>query len=340
MKRVFFIFAALLLFFPVLACSQEKSNQAEKTPSSGGASDSALLILNKAEATLVMVDGETLEIIARIPTGDYPHEVITSPDGKTAYVANYGAQQPNNSLSIIDLISKKEIKRVDLGGLWRPHGIIEADGKIYFTSEGSRTVARYDPEKGAVDWIMGTGQTATHMLVMTPDKSKIYTANIASDTVTVIRPGGASPDNIKQIPVGSRPEAIDVSPDGAELWVGQNGDGKISIIDPATDKVTETITVGRVPIRLKFTPDGTRVLVSDAAAGELVVVDAKTRKELKRISVGGVPVGIQIRPDGKQAFVALTQLDTVKVFDLEKMEFIKDIKPGDNPDGMAWTKYN
>ena len=332
LRTFFFSIALLILAFPILACSQEKMGTAK--------SDSALLILNKAEATLVMVDGETLEIIAKIPTGDFPHEVITSPDGKTAYVANYGAQTPNNSLSIIDLVSKKEIKRVDLGGLWRPHGIVEADGKIYFTSEGSRTVARYNPEKGIVDWVMGTGQSATHMLVMTPDKSKIYTANIASDTVTVINTGGnASPQNIKQIAVGKQPEAIDISPEGKELWVGQNGDGKISIIDTATDKIKEEITVGKVPIRLKFTPDGTKVLVSDASAGELVVVDAKTRKELKRATVGGVPVGIQLQFDGKRAFVALTQLDIVKVFDMEKMEFIKDIKPGDNPDGMAWTKY-
>lgn len=328
--------ALLVLIFPGLTCSQES----ERKQFAEAKSDSALLILNKAEATLVMVDGETLEIIAKIPTGDFPHEVIASPDGKTAYVANYGAQQPNNSLSVIDLVGRKEIKRIDLGGLWRPHGIAEADGKIYFTSEGSRTVARYNPETDKIDWIMGTGQTATHMLVMTPDKSKIYTTNIASDTVTAISTkGSASPQNIRQIAVGRQPEALDVSPDGAELWIGQNGDGKISIIDTATDKIKEEISVGRVPIRLKFTPDGAKVLVSDAAAGELVVVDAKTRKELKRATVGGTPVGIQLQPDGKRAFVALTQLDTVKVFDMEKMEFIKDIKPGDNPDGMAWAKY-
>ena len=99
LRTFFFSFALLILAFPILACSQEKSAEAK--------SDSALLILNKAEATLVMVDGETLEIIAKIPTGDFPHEVITSPDGKTAYVANYGAQTPNNSLSIIDLVVKK-----------------------------------------------------------------------------------------------------------------------------------------------------------------------------------------------------------------------------------------
>lgn len=328
-KTFLSLFAITFIGAPLIACAQ--SSQAGRTE---------LLILNKAEATMVIVDAKTLEIVAKVPTGDFPHEVAVSADGRTAYVANYGAQQPNNSISIIDVPSRKEVKRVDLGGFYRPHGIAVVDGKVYFTSEVSRSVARYDPETDRIDWVMGTGQTATHMLAMMPDGGKLFTANIASDTVTSINlKGPPNPANIKQIAVGRQPEAIDISPDGKEVWVGQNGDGKISIIDPSSDSIKEEISVGKVPIRVKFTPDGKHVLVSDASAGELVVVDAATRKELKRASVGGVPVGILVQPDGKRAFVALTQLDTVKVFDLEKMEFVKDLKPGDNPDGLGWAAY-
>lgn len=317
----------VLLALPVIACAQ-------------GGAKKEILILNKAEATMVIVDASTLEIVAKVPTGDFPHEVAVSADGKTAYVANYGAQQPNNSISVIDIPSRKEVKRIDLGGFYRPHGIAVSDGKVYFTSESSRTVARLDPVTEKIDWVMGTGQSATHMLAMTPDGGKLYTANIASDTVTSINlKGPPNPANIRQITVGSQPEAIDISPDGKEVWVGQNGDGRISIIDPATDQVKESITVGKVPIRVKFTPDGKYVLVSDASSGELVVVDAATRKELKRTAVGGVPVGILVQPDGKRAYVALTQLDTVKVFDMSSMEFVKDLKPGDNPDGLGWAEY-
>lgn len=326
-----FLFSLLvgLLTFPLITCSQEKFASAK--------SDSALLILNKAEATLVMVDGETLEIIAKIPTGAYPHEVITSADGKTAYVTNYGAGIAGNSISVIDLVKKKEIKRVDLGLLTRPHGIIEAGGNIYFTAEGSQAVARYNPKTDSVDWTTKTDQRGTHMLVITRDGKKIYTANMGSDTITVI--GTDAAWTPKQISVGLQPEAIDLSPDGKELWIGERATGNIVIIDTSTDTVIEKFRVGQMPIRLKFMPDGKRVLVSDARAGEFVIVDAKTRKEIKRVSVGGVPVGIQIQPDGKRAFVALTRADIVKVFDTEKLEFIKDIRPGDNPDGMAWTKY-
>jgi YVTN family beta-propeller protein len=303
------------------------------------AAKSLLLVLNKTENTLAIIDPASLKVMGRVPTGEGPHEVVASPDGRTAYVANYGTQQTlGNSLSVIDLNARKEIKRVELGPLFRPHGIVESGGKIYFTTEVNRALARYDPVTARVDWVMGTGQTATHMLAIMPDGKRAYTANIGSDTVTAIElnaPPG--PKMITHIPVGKNPEAIDVSPDGRELWVGQNGDGSISIIDTATNRLKETIKVGEVPIRVKFTPDGRRVLVTDAKANQLIVLDAATRKELKRIAIEGVPVGILIQPDGRRAFVAAMMGNKVGVVDLEKLALAGTIEPGEGPDGMAWA---
>jgi YVTN family beta-propeller protein len=297
-----------------------------------------LLVLNKTENTLAIIDPKTLLVIAKIPTGEGPHELIASADGRMAFVCNYGAQTPGNSLSVIDLAARKELRRVDLGGFYRPHGIVEADGKVYFTSELSRTVVRYDPVKDKIDWVMGTGQSISHMLVITPDKKRIYTANIRSDTVTGISlTGPPLPENITQIPVGKQPEGIDVSPDGAEIWVGHNEDGGISVIDVSTNKVKEVIKLAQMPIGIKFTPDGGKVLVSDPKAGEFIVIDAKTRKEIKRVKAEGTPVGILLEPGGKRAFVARMEAGNVGVFDLEKMEFVATIEPGKGPDGMAWS---
>jgi YVTN family beta-propeller protein len=323
--------------FSAVLSTQQTTPGATQSPS---ATKSALLVLNKVENTMAIIDPATLKVVARVPVGVGPHEVITSADGRMAYVANYGTQQTlGNSISVIDLASRKEVRRVELGPLFRPHGIVEAGGKIYFTAEVNRAIARYDPAADRVDWVMGTGQTATHMLAVTPDGKRAYTANIASDSVTSIElnaPPG--PQQIAHIQVGKAPEAIDVSPDGRELWVGQNGDGSISIIDTATNKVKETIKVGEVPIRVKFTPDGRRVLISDAKAGQLIVLDAATRKEIKRMTAAGVPVGILVTPDGRRAFVAAMQANKVLVIDLEKLEVTGAIEPGDGPDGMAWAK--
>jgi len=298
---------------------------------------SYLLVLNKVENTLAIVDPQNYNVVARVPTGEGPHEVITSSDGKLAFVANYGTQQIlGSSLSVIDLAAKKELRRVDLGALRRPHGIIERGGKVYFTCEVNRLIARYDPAADKVDWIMGTGQSVTHMLVATADGTKIYTANIASNTVTAFD-FTTPPLKVEQIAVGAQPEGIDLSPDGRELWVGQNGDGQVSIIDTATNQIKEKIRVGKVPIRVKFTPDGKRALISDPQTGDLIVFDAAARKEVKRIQVGETPVGILVTPDGKRAFVATMQANRVAVINLEDLTVATKIEPGKGPDGMAWA---
>jgi YVTN family beta-propeller protein len=300
-------------------------------------SPSYLLVLNKAENTLAIIEPQQYKIIAKIPVGEGPHEVATSADGKLAFVANYGTQQVlGSSLSVIDLAAKKELRRVDLGALRRPHGIVVVAGKVYFTCEVNRLIARYDPAADKVDWVMGTGQDATHMLVATSDGKKIYTANIRSNNVTAFD-SSTPPLKVTQIPVGNQPEGIDLAPDGKELWVGQNADGKISIIDTATNKIKETVQVGGVPIRVKFTPDGRRVLVSNPQSGELIIYDAATRKETKRIAVGETPVGILVTPDGKRAFVATMQSGNVTAVNLEDLTVIKKIEPGQGPDGLAWA---
>lgn len=296
----------------------------------------ALLVLNKSENTLAIVDPSTLKVLARVPTGEAPHEITVSADGRLAFVSNYGTgDRPGNSLSVIDMAARKELKRVDLGALIRPHGITESNGKIFLTIEGSRAVARYDPVAGRVDWIVGTGQAGTHMVVASRASGKLFTANIASNTVSAIEVGTSK---VTQIAVGKGPEGIAISPDDREVWVAHRQDGTLSIIDTATDKVKETLKVGQSPIRVKFTPDGKRVLVSDPQTGDVIVLDAETRKEVKRIQVGGGPVGMVITPDGHRAFVARSQANKVSVINLDDLAVTGEFEPGLQPDGLAFVK--
>ena len=298
-----------------------------------------LLVLNKADNTMVVIDDATLKAIATVPTGEGPHEMTVSSDGKLAFVANYGAKEYGHSLCVIDIASRKEIRRVELGPLLRPHGIEAKDGKVYFISELTRTVARYNFAADTIDWLTGTGQDGGHMLALTPDGKRIYTANRVSNTVTSIDIGTAtSAGKMMQIATGSKPEGIDISPDGKEVWVGNTGDGTIDIIDVTSNAIKQSFAVGKVPIRVKFTPDGKRVLVSDNGAGELIIIDAAARKVIKRVKAEGAPVGILIVPDGKRAFIARSGTGMVSVLDLGTLEFTGDIKTGNGPDGMGWVK--
>lgn len=296
-----------------------------------------LVVLNKSDNNLAIVDPVGMKVIAKVATGEGPHEAVLSDDGRIAYVANYGGQAPGTTLSVIDVANAKEIRRVDLSPLVRPHGLHLIGTKLYFTAEASRVVARYDTAANKVDWIMGTGQNGSHMITGTGDQKRFYTANIGSDSVTAfefqnIPPAGS---RVLQIAVGKQPEAIGISPDGREVWVGLNMDRGIDVIDTASGKVTARIDLGGRPYRVKFTPDGKRVINPVWPSNELVIVDAVTKKEIKRIKLESVPFGIVLSADGRTAFVSAIRPDRVLKIDLETGEIVGSVETGSTPDGIA-----
>ena len=296
-----------------------------------------LVALNKADSTLAIIDPSTMKIISKVATGDSPHEVVLSADGKTAFVANYGARTPGSSISVIDTASGKELRRFDVSPLMRPHGLLVIGGKLYFTAEVNRLIARYDPVANKIDWLMGTGQNGSHMVVGTADQKRFYTANIGSDSVTSFEFQNIPPSGSKvtHIAVGKQPEAIDLSPDGKEVWAGLNAEDAIAVVDTATNTFKEKIKVGGRPYRVKFTPDGKLVVNTMAATKELLVIDAATRKEVKRIKLESSPLGIVFSADGKTAFVSVGEPDFILKINLESGEVLGKIDTGKAPDGIA-----
>jgi DNA-binding beta-propeller fold protein YncE len=302
-----------------------------------GQTKPVLVALNKQDATLAIIDPAAMRITAKVPTGDGPHEVVLSEDGKTAFVANYGAQTPGSSFSVIDLVTAKEIRRVDLAPLFRPHGLQVIGGKLYFTAEVNRMIGRYDPAANKVDWMMGSGQNATHMIAGSLDQKKFYTANIGSDSITAFEFQNVppAPSKITHIPVGKQPEAIDISPDGKEVWTGLNVEGMVEIVDTAAYKSKEKINIGGRPYRVKFTPDGKWVVCTMIASKELLVIDAVTKKEAKRIKLESIPMGIVFSADGKTAFVTAGQPDMVLKINIDTGEVTGRVDTGKAPDGIA-----
>jgi YVTN family beta-propeller protein len=302
----------------------------------------SLLVLEKSDKSMAIVDPATLKIVARVPAGEDPHEIVASPDGRFAFISNYGAfQNPQHTLSVVDLVAKKPLPPVDLGALIAPHGLEFVNGKVYFTAEGSKSIGRYDPATHRIDWILGLGQNRTHMLLVSKDENRIYTSNVNSDSIGILDrdpKADASGWTVTTIPVGKGPEGFDVSPDGKELWTANSHDGTVSIIDLSSRRVTQTFDDHTQAVnRVKFTPDGKLVLLSDLRSGDLVILDAATRKEVKRISLGRGCAGILIVPDGSRAYVAVSPDNNIAVVDLKTLTVTARITTGNGPDGMAWV---
>ncbi len=325
---------------------------------------SSLLVLSKQDHTLAIVDPSNLQVVAKVPVGNDPHEVIASTDGATAYVSNYGFGA-YNTLAVVDLVDAKPMPSIDLGPLRGPHGLTFVGGKTWFTAEVAKAIGRYDPATHKVDWILGTGQNRTHMIFVSQDEHHIVTTNVSSGTVSIIDleplhmpgpPPGMHPPsgtpmqppgprggsmhrmdwNETVVPVGHGSEGFDVSPDGKEIWVANAGDGTISVIDYPQKKVVQTLAVNaRGANRLKFTPDGKLVLVSSGP--ELVVLDASSRKVVKRIPIGHGSGGVLVQPDGARAFVSCGPDNYVAVIDLHTLRVTGHISAGGGPDGLAWA---
>jgi YVTN family beta-propeller protein len=342
--------------------------RAQSTPAT------SLLVLSKTDHTLSIVDPATLKVVARMPSGPDPHEVVASTDGKFAYISNYGGGA-YNTITPVDLTEQKALTPIDLGPLRGPHGLVYIGGKLWFTAEAAKVIGSYDPATKRVDWVLGTGQNRTHMIFVTDDLARIITSNVSSATMTIIEkiapggrggaagpggppPGGPPPGagrggpppggppmgspqgdwNETVVAVGRGAEGFDVSPDGKEIWAANAQDGTISILDFAAKKVIQTLAanVGGAN-RLKFTPDGKRVFVSSLRGHDAAVFDAATRAEVKRIPIGTGAAGTEMQPDGARVYIACTPDDYVAIIDLKTLEVVGHIDAGKQPDGLAWA---
>ena len=353
------------LSLAVMTCVVAAGSARAQTPSP------ALLILEKSDNMLAIADPASLKIVARVPAGPDPHEIVASPDAKLAYISNYGGSDSNlHTISVVDLDAQKALAPIDLGAFRSPHGLEFAGGKLYFTAETNKVVGRYVPASQSIDWLIGTGQDRTHMVTVAGTVDRVFTSNVGSGTISIIEqvsapgPGGPPPGTIAgaatpggppagapgprktwrvtNVAAGRGSEGFDVSADGKELWVANAQDGTLTIIDVSAKKATATFPIAVRGNRLKFTPDGKHVLVAGAPSGtsgaNLVVLDVASRKQIKQLDLGGGSAGIQMVPDGSRAFVAVSGGNKVAAVDLKSLDVAGYIATGKGPDGLAWAE--
>ena len=320
---------------------------------SGGLPD-LLVVVNKSDDTVSILDAKSGALRATVKTGRGPHEVEVLADGKTAAVSDYGkAAEPGHTVTLVDLDRGAAIGTVELGAGTRPHGLESlADGRLLVTAEGTKELLIVDPKSRRVTTRIPTGREVSHMVAAARSGGRAFIASIGSGTVTAadLAGGKVAADRA----TGEGAEGIDVTPDGRQVWVTNRAADTVSVLDASNLSVLATLPAAKFPIRVKVTPDGKRALVSCAQSGDIAVFDVASRKEIRRIAMdreavpgsearvfsdrfgkSPVPVGLLIAPDGKRAWVASTNADVVSVLDLEKLEVVGRLTAGREPDGLA-----
>lgn len=324
-------------------------------PSMRGEGMEMLVVVNKSDDTVSLLDAREATVLATLPAGGTGHEVAVHAGRARAVVPIYGTEQaPGNHLAVIDLRARQVARILDLSPFRRLHDArFFSDGRrVLVTAEADQAVLVVDIEAGRILQVIPTRQERSHMAVLDPDEGRGYVANSISGSVSVIdlKEGRL----LKNIPTGAGAEGLDLSPDGTSLWVANKEEDTISILDTAALEVVQTLPCPGYPLRLKFTPGGQQVLVASSRSGEVVVFSSSRREPIFRFPLearsagradqllefgdGPVPIGLVCSPDGQSAFVAAAAADLVFRLDLQNRRVTGPLRAGRQPDGLGvWS---
>ena len=297
-----------------------------------------LLVLLSGEDSAALINPATGETVARIPTGKVPHEVVVSPDGSWAYVADSGGpQQPGHSISVLNLRTRELEATFEIEGCTSPHGIAldPAAERLWVTCAPDRVVIELDPRTGRVLNRWETGQEGSWMLAATPSGDRLFTANLEGNSVTQIDPaaGAARVVGTVEAAIG-----IEVSPDARELWVSSLSGNTIHVFGlPGGNSLARFSSGGKNPVRVRFTPDGSQVWVTHTESNTVDMFDAASRSPLGSVSLSEPPKGLMFSPDGKWAFAGLVAGDEVAVISVAARKLERLLRVGRGPEGMAWV---
>ena len=319
------------------------------------ASAGTLLVANKSEATVSLVDTETSEILATLPTGNAPHEIDVSPNGRFALVGNYGTRdEPGSSLTVIDVQAAKVVKTIELGDYSRPHGIVWLDNeRALITVEENQALIKVDIGSGEILDKIDTDAEVSHMVAVAREHGLAFVANIGSGSVTVI--DLALGTRLANVPTGEGAEGIAVTPNGRRVWVTNRAEDTISVLNASGRTEIAQIDAGAFPIRVEATADGRFMLVTNAKGNDLSVFSTKEMKEVGRVSFtavskgddgrlfsdrfgdSSVPIGIEIVDSEHRAYVAHANADDISIIDLREWKVIGTLSAGKEPDGMGYS---
>jgi YVTN family beta-propeller protein len=205
---------------------------------------------------------------------------------------------------------------------------------IYATVSSTDEVVAIDDETHKVrrSYRVGKGPA---ILLTTPDRAKLYTANWADDSVSVIDLGS---NRVTEIELGSRPYVIAMDPLGRHVWAGlQNGN--IAVISVETDAEERRFATSQLPASIIASPDGKVLYVAylglGITPGSLVALDAETGAELRpRLSVGQSPAWITAKHDGTRVYTLNFVSDDVTVVNTETWSVEATVSTGSGSQGI------
>jgi len=312
--------------------------------SSVHAQQARLLVAQKGEDSLGIVDPVAGTVIASVPEGGTTgHEVAASPDGKLAYVPIYGNAgvglrgTDGSNMVVIDIAAHKVVGNVDFGSGVRPHLPVfgPKDGLLYVTTELDQSITIVDPKTLQIVGSIPTGQPESHMLALSHDGLRGYTANVGPGTVSVLDIPGRK--LLKTISVSPKTQRISISKDDRWVFTADQSKPQMAVIDTRTNEVSRWIPLDGIGYGAAVTLDGRWLLVTMPTRSSVAVVDVRTMKVVRTVETPADPEELLAQPGGKTVWVSCVLPHTVAEMDLATWTIKRKIVAGKNSDGIAWA---
>jgi len=303
-----------------------------------------LLVAQKGNKALGIFDPSSGILLASVPLGgNTGHEVAASPDGKLAYVPIYGDSgvgktgSDGANMVVVDLAAQKVTGNLNFTHGVRPHQpVFGRDGLLYVTTELDQSVTVIDPKTLKIVGSIPTGQPESHMLVISHDGHRGYTANVGPGTVSVLDMDARK--MLKVIHVSGNTQRISISNDDRWVFTADQTKPQLAVIDTRIDEVKRWIPLEGLGYGSTPTPDGRWLLVAIPSSGTVAVIDLKNMTVARSISVASDPQEIVVSSDGQSAFVSCQSAGELVAVDLVNWRLKMGIEAGINPDGMAWVQ--
>jgi YVTN family beta-propeller protein len=303
-----------------------------------------LLVANKGDSALGIIDPVAGKQVAEVPEGGVTgHEIAASPDGKFAYVpiyGNSGVGEPGtdgSNMVVIDLAKRKVVGNLDFGKGVRPHCAVfgPKNGLLYVTTELNRSVTIIDPATLKIVGSVPTGQEQSHMLTISRDGRRGYTANVGPGTVSVL--DLVNRKTLAIIPVSPQIQRIALSVDNKLIFTSDQTKPQLAVIDAATYKIKTWVPLPGLSYGTAPTPDGRWLIVVMPLIHEVGAVNLRTMKLEHTIDLPVRPQEVLVAPNHRVAYVSCDTSRKVAVINLSDWKVDKLIEAGAHADGLAWA---
>lgn len=335
------LFATLLVAASLLPLGQSaRASDANNTTGSKG-----LIMIDKQGKLVRFFDPVTFKEVSNLTIEGTPHELAISPDGKTAYVPDYGDgvygrnPNPGHTIAIIDLSTQKLVGVIDIAPYVAPHGVqVDAKGALYATCDISRKFLIIDPKARKIEAAIDTEGTG-HWSAVLPDGSKAYVAN-KSDRLFVSVIDIKARKMIGKIPMPKGTQGISASQDGKRVLAMDLVEPRIAVIDTATDTVIDEVLLegnAKGAWRARYSPNGSLIVAMNATERVANILQANDiHGKQVVLKVGSQPFSVAFNADSSKALIPNHGDGTVTVIDLKADQVIDTFKAGTGIETLSY----